>query len=481
MFLRAKGEGAMGVRCIVLLSLVILPIGIGGPEGHFKPLEVAQAGPPLSAQSNAPWFIETIESTPMVYVGRYVSVDVRQGSAPIMISHYDATNGDLRMARFQEVGGNCGPHNRWHCTLRDGDVGDVGQYSSLALGPILPIWKSSVAYYDAGDGALDYEGIVGSAPGGIGFGPIDSPGLAGFTAGKYASLALDSSGDPHIAYNYRTPVSGGQEFLKYATATPGGTGNCGSGLQEGKWQCDTIDSGAVSRGRYASLDLNGANTPGIAYYNGFSHDLWWAREGGTAPNCGPGGNTWTCLEVDTEGDVGMFASHVWDDSSGIPSIAYFDATNEALKIATFVLSGGNCGFGSGWQCDEIDDMGANISDDHQRISMALDPSGYPVIAYQQTSDVGPAVLKVARPAVALGLDHGNCGPEDPFSTWQCDTMDAGGTHSSVGHYLDIAVNGAGLATIAYYEADSYNLSGNLKVAYQRRVFRFLPGVMRTGQ
>jgi hypothetical protein len=167
---------------------------------------------------------------------------------------------------------------------------------------------------------------------------------------------------------------------------------------------------------------------------------------------------------------------------GRPHIAYYDATNEALKYAVRVGSGGNCGQFEGaylWQCDEIDGMGAIISDAHRRISMELDPDGYPVIAYQKTSNVGPAVLNVARPVAHLGL-VGNCGPEDPFSTWQCDTMDPGGTYSSVGHYVDIAITQSGLETTAYYESDSCNLSGNLKVAYQRMLTRFLPLVMRNG-
>ena len=293
---------------------------------------------------------------------------------------------------------------------------------------------------------------------------------------------MDSNADPHIAYNYHTPLSGGYESLKYATTVPGGTGNCGIGDDQGLWQCDTVDSGPISMGRYASLALSVGDTPSIAYYNGNYGDLWWARKGGVYTNCGPGGDTWACFAIDITGDVGMFASQTRDKSSSIPSIAYYDATNEALKYAVLVGSGGNCGQFEGaylWQCDEIDDMGPNISDDHQRISMALDPDGNPVIAYQETSDVGPAVLKVARPVAHLG-GIGNCGPiAYHFHTWQCDTIDPGGTYSSVGHYVDIAIANAGLATIAYYESDSNHLSGNLKVAYQR-LPTFLPLVMRNG-
>jgi hypothetical protein len=43
--------------------------------------------------------------------------------------------------------------------------------------------------------------------------------------------------------------------------------------------------------------------------------------------------------------------------------------------------------------------------------------------------------------------------------------------------VDIALNTAGLATIAYYESDSYHYSGNLNVAYQR-LFTYLSLLMR---
>lgn len=469
-------RGVFFLRLSMILTLVFLICGISPSAGYHWPGQAAEASAPGLSAGNGRWLIETIESTPMVYVGQYVSVAVAPYTGAISISHYDATNQNLRHVKYWGPGGNCGEHNDWYCWERDGGSAvAVGQYSSLALEPIVQAdtydW-AKFAYYHASQGALKYT--ARDWPGTWHYTIIDDPELPGVIAGKHASLALDSNKTPHIAYNLHSDRFGGEEQLKYATRVAEGTGNCG----DDDWQCDTIDSDPVSIGRYASLDLSGGDTPSIAYYDGNFGDLWWARKGGTYTNCGPD-DTWACFFVDIEGDVGMFASLVWDKSSGVPHIAYYDATNKALKYATFVLSGGNCGYGSGWQCDEIDEMGANISDDHQRISMALDANGYPIIAYQKTSEIGPAVLKVARPATALGLDHGNCGPEDLFLTWQCDTVDNGGSYTSVGHYVDIAVNAAGLATIAYYESDSYNLSGNLKVARQV-LSTYLPLVARSG-
>jgi hypothetical protein len=200
-------------------------------------------------------------------------------------------------------------------------------------------------------------------------------------------------------------------------------------------------------------------------------------------DCVPDETTWSMVPFGIASG-GLYASLAWNKTSDLRSIAHFDPYNKVLMYAVCPGPGTNCGSAGppetyAWRCDVIDEMGPASSVDHQRIAMALGPDGYPVIAYQETSDVAPGVLKVARPVAHLGL-AGNCGPLGPFDyTWQCDTIDSGGPWTSVGDYVDIAINSAGLVTIAYYESDSYYLSGNLKVAYQV-LPTFLPLVMRSG-
>ena len=111
------------------------------------------------------------------------------------------------------------------------------------------------------------------------------------------------------------------------------------------------------------------------------------------------------------------------------------------------------------------------------ISIALDAAGYPIIAYQGQYNT----LKLARPLDALGLPPGagNCGPEvGLFRTWFCETLDQflQTPNPRFGDYAAIAVNGSGLATIAY-QGFVRSTTGNLKVAWQRAQV-FLPLVLR---
>jgi hypothetical protein len=119
-----------------------------------------------------------------------------------------------------------------------------------------------------------------------------------------------------------------------------------------------------------------------------------------------------------------------------------------------------------------------MRDDYQPVgvSIAEDAAGYPVIAYQ--GQYGS--LKLARPLAALGLlpGEGNCGPEAPFSTWSCETIDRYGIRPPYrnGDFSSIALSPSGLAIIAY-NGFIVASGGNLEVARQR-IQAFLPMTMR---
>jgi hypothetical protein len=155
-------------------------------------------------------------------------------------------------------------------------------------------------------------------------------------------------------------------------------------------------------------------------------------------------------------------------------IAYYDDTADKLKYAVNIGGGGNCGVLGSAQCDEIDTMMQGYN--RLGVSVAEDAAGYPIIAYQ--SQYGS--LNVARPLAALGLPPGggNCGPENLFYTWYCETIDRYGmwTPYRNGDYVSIAVGPSGLATIAYQRFITSS-DGNLMVSHQRSPV-FLPLVMK---
>jgi len=119
----------------------------------------------------------------------------------------------------------------------DDQVGySEGQYVSVAVDDgELPIIH--IAYYDAVDNNLKYAVLYGEEQFIV---PVDdSEG----DVGKYASLALDNEGNPHISYYAESDLG---EALKYARLDPD---------HEGEWLIEIIDQGEEV-GMYSSIALD---------------------------------------------------------------------------------------------------------------------------------------------------------------------------------------------------------------------------------
>jgi len=475
------------IRFVAVLTILVSIVGNTGvvradPVGE-KTSAAASASP-----ATAPWFVGWADKTTSANVGSYPSIAYSPIDGLPYISYYDATNHHLMLASPVWNGGsNCGVGGNWWCRVVDGDgsngssTDSVGLYSSIAFwkNPSLGGgWKVGIAYYDSTNKALKYA-VYSKAlliSGTWSFVTISS-GSIFYDPGTYTSLKFNSDGEVRIAYYaYSSLVNTG--YLKLATPVASG-GNCGIGTSSGKWQCDTVDSGA-GVGKYAALDLNYDDQVFLAYYDEGNGNLKYAYYGGIG-FCGTE-NAWICSTVDSAGIVGLSAALTAPRSStDHVRIAYYDKTNGKLKYAT-PSSGGNCG-GGAWQCLNVDSMGAGIP--RAGISMALDKNGNPIIAYMEASqDQAPSTLKIARPVDAVGLFTGNCGDVPPgylFEVWQCYTVDNaayGQGNVNVAAYTSVAISPTtGLGTIAYFEEDGYNYTTSLKVAYQRLQI-FLPLIER---
>jgi len=446
----------MEVRNVFGLMLSVMLLLLAAGSGLARGPQEA-AGVTAGRTADSPWFkseVDTLNDT-----GHYASVAFDPWLGLTAVSYYDATSKDLRVARYVGSFGNCGPNNDWHCQTVDSG-GDVGKYSSI----VIRYGWVGIAYHDATNGNLKVATAYSNNTAWIvytvdkGIFPISSTGM-------YTSLRIDAAGTPSIAYYFDNPTN--VDALMLATGVYAG-GNCGYGSAVGKWQCDTIQTGE-GVGQYASLALDGSGQPRIAYYDGGNNALMYAYQNG---------GYWTIREI-LPTNSGQYASLDVDANNGdLPHIAHYDAANGKLGYAVYVGSNGNCGFSSSatkfeWQCDEIATMGAQSTHPRTRdVSLAVDKAGFPIIAYSWyygTPFSGRGFSR-ARPAAALGLQSGNCGPQD---LWQCEGIQGG---LNTGDYSAIAVHPSGLATIAYNYGNTV-FDSALRVAYQR-FQAYLPLVMK---
>lgn len=286
-----------------------------------------------------------------------------------------------------------------------------------------------------------------------------------YNVGMYASLALDSNGNPHISY-----YDARRGSLKYAyfngstwqiqvvDSDPRGPGlGAGQGL-DGNWlsdqrewrldnsQPDPITDTTPSEitptevipsesfppeaapaslddtgiGLYSAIAVDAFNHPSISYYDSFNKDLKYAHWNGF---------NWEIEVVDSDYDVGMYTSLAVDSLSN-PHISYYDSTNGDLRYAHWN--------GSKWDYKLVD-SGGTVKDDVGRYtSIVLGKHKEPYISYYNSTQ---GDLKLAN-------------REPNSSTWIVKTVDSAG---NVGLYTSIALNNSPEQKpfITYY-ADSPN-------------------------
>ncbi len=465
----------------------------------YQPAPAHASGGGPEADPAADWLIDTAVSD--WDVGPHLAVASDPESGETFISFYDSTDRDLYLAwTGGPAPGNCGPSDEWTCLLLD-SAGDVGQYNSIAIGGEGPSGLIWISYYDATNASLKAAHPVFWRPTGeIDFDPNDdvftidsgTPGTGPYK-GKHTAVTLTYAGTPHIAYQYSNDFADIDEAQLYAQKViGGGSGNCGEGNAAGDWQCDLIysDEGV---GQYADITLLDYQYTSIAFYDGDRGYPIVASYHGPGGHCGPS-NEWVCRTVEhTTFDTGKYLSLYVEDTN-VPHLAYYNATDDSLEYARYVVDGGNCGFSSvslqwEWQCDWIDDIGSSIT--AMGIDIEEDDNGYPIIAYQDVPmPIGPAALKIARPYAAVDWNpNPNCGPYvDPFFSWVCEMMDGGNQYLDEADAVSLTVDMRGDAVVAYRQVDSYPFpaEASIKVAREsslvfeqrirfRRFFRLVGG------
>jgi hypothetical protein len=493
------------MRFTAVVAILVISIGVtGAAQAKTAGYQPAASAFHSANQSITGWFTTWADGdtkATSINVGSYLSAAYNPMDGKPYISYYDAVSHNLMLTNHTDTSNDayCGTGKLWWCRDIDGlghngsSYDNVGEYSSIAFWQGTTSWKLGISYHDTTTHALKLalfnQTLLGWS---WNFYTIQSTSTATYSGndvGLYTSIKFTSAGIPIIAY-YRHVYSVSDlsyyGYLYTAKQVASG-GNCGVGDAAGLFQCEKIDGKAGEGvGQYASLDLDYYDYPYISYYDAVSDNLRFAQAlvfvGGG--NCGTGGDTNTgnyeCYTVDAAGDVGRFTSIVAPHATGQKTaIAYYDKTNGYLMRAIPWTGGTGCNI-SNWYCGRVYTIGANLP--QVGISMARDNNGREIIAFQDASDdLGPAVLRVARPVEATGSLYGNCGDTPSgylFQIWMCELVDNaayGYGNVSLGDYVSVAANGGGVATIAYSEYDSYVEPNtfHLKVAYYR-LQTFLP-------
>jgi hypothetical protein len=257
------------------------------------------------ASASPTWQIVTVDATNNV--GTYASLQLNGGNP--VISYYDFTNGDLKLATCTANCASASP--TWQITTVD-TTG--GQYTSLQLNGGNPV----ISYYGGTQDLMlaTCTANCASASPTWQIVTVDSVG----NVGQFTSLQLNG-GNPVISY-----YDDGNFDLKLATCTA----NCTSASPT--WQIVTVDS-VGSVGEHNSLRLNGGN-PVISYYDQGLQDLKLAT---CTANCASASPTWQILTVDSAGNFGQGATSL-QLNAGNPVISYYDVNNDSLKLATFVAN-----------------------------------------------------------------------------------------------------------------------------------------------
>jgi hypothetical protein len=452
--------------------------------------------------ATAAWTCGTVDTGATGTVGGYTSLAFDASGNP-WISYYDWSNLDLRVARYVGTGGNCATAE-WSCSAVD-TTGDVGAYSSIAMDPSGTPWVVSsdatngnlrAARYVGSSGSgcadsawtcftIEATNQVGTGPG-VAFGPdgtawishLDygngdlrvsklkrggeitvAPGTAGkngdplsethtdmssasdttnrddadcTTAGAYFNIGRwyendNASGVPLGSGSATKQCTEVSFVLNTSQATAGTTYRfilaSKDSLQQdaGPWR------GAGTVSNYATMSVEAATTLRVGKDNAYNPSACTAA-------------TWSCLIVDDANTVRPTRTGLAFDGSGGAWAAYQHETAGDIWVTRYVGTGGSgCSFAGSpeWSCSAVD-----TANDLQYPTLGVDPSGQTWIAYYDNTN------KDVRLAKYVGAGGTGCASVE----WTCTAVY---TNNVTGSRVSLAFDAKGKPVVAFTNVSNY--------------------------
>jgi hypothetical protein len=336
----------------------------------------------------------TLDSTGSV--GFYSAITIGIDGNPV-ISYYDDTNGDLKVAACNNP--TCTDSDN---TTIDSNSTGFGQFTSIAIGtngnPI-------ISYADATNGDLKVAACNNPTCTTSTNTIIDSNGDVGY----FTSITIGTNGNPIISYLDATNFD-----LKVAACNnPTCTDSDNT----------TIDSNSTGFGQFTSIAIGTNGNPIISYYDLTNSDLKVAACNN--PTCTDSDN----YTLDNAGDVGAYTS-ITIGTNGNPIISYWDLSYNDLKVAA--CKNPTCTESDNYTLDNAGDVGAYTS-------ITIGTNGNPIISY---TDATSDDLKVAA------CNNPTC------TTSTNSTIDSNG---NVGLYTSMTIGANGHPVISYYDATNQDL------------------------
>ena len=292
-------------------------------------------------------------------------------------------------------------------TVFGNGIGPLGFYAGYSALAIDASGNPHISFVDEPNQTVMY----GTKSGGVwSFEPIAVLGFDDIfgDTNVISSIALDSAGNPHIAYWDPVP-----NVLQYASKAGG------------VWTIETADN-VYNNGRTAKLVIDSNDVPHLAYYdqNEDKLDLKYATKVG---------GVWTTETVDGP-DITGYLCRIAVDASGNPHVSYGSWTTGELKYAT--KSGG------AWSIETVP-TGPTTPTSPIGSDITVDASGKPHIAF--IPNTGTLATRVLTHATKTG------------GSWTFETIDPA-VRSGV---ATIGIDGYGSLAVAYFDGP---LTRNLRYA-----------------